>query len=84
MKQCDCTMPTVLRIEGFQFFFFANDHAPPHIHVIKGDDYAKIDFISGNVLENDMSPSDLKKARELCRQNKRLLKEAWDEWFKNC
>ena len=30
-------MPTVLRIEGFRFFFFSDEHDPSHIHVEKGE-----------------------------------------------
>ncbi|MFI3262944.1 MAG: DUF4160 domain-containing protein [Rikenellaceae bacterium] len=35
-------MPTVFEIFGMRFFFFANEHQPIHIHVVKGDDSAKI------------------------------------------
>ncbi|MBE0499452.1 MAG: DUF4160 domain-containing protein [Campylobacterales bacterium] len=28
-------MPTVLRINGFRFFFFSDEHLPLHIHVEK-------------------------------------------------
>ena len=27
-------MPTLLRQDGFKFFFYANEHEPKHIHVI--------------------------------------------------
>ena len=30
-------MPTVLRVDGFRFFFFSNEHTPEHIHIEKGD-----------------------------------------------
>jgi len=26
-------MPTIVRISGYRFFFYVNDHDPPHIHV---------------------------------------------------
>ena len=32
--------PTLLIENGFKFFFYANEHLPRHIHVVKGDDYA--------------------------------------------
>jgi hypothetical protein len=36
-------MPTLLRVEGFRFSFFAGDGVePPHVHVSKGDAAAKI------------------------------------------
>jgi hypothetical protein len=35
-------MPTVLRIRGYRFFFFAaHRYEPPHIHVAKEDRAAK-------------------------------------------
>jgi len=34
-------MPTILRIDGYRFFFFSDEHLPTHIHIEKGDGYAK-------------------------------------------
>ncbi|WP_225586994.1 DUF4160 domain-containing protein [Algoriphagus sp. Y33] len=34
-------MPTVLRVKGFRFFFYSNDHLPKHIHVEKSGKTAK-------------------------------------------
>ena len=76
-------MPTVLQVDGFQFFFFANDHPPKHIHVTKGEAYAKIDFMEGTVIDHEMVPADLKKVLRICRMNQDYLRRSWDEWFKN-
>lgn len=36
-------MPTILRINGFRFFFYGNENdEPAHIHVEKGDAEGKI------------------------------------------
>ena len=36
------TMPTVLRVNGFRFFFFSNEGGEPaHVHVEREDSYAK-------------------------------------------
>lgn len=36
-------MPTVLNINGFRFHFYASDRdEPPHVHVSRGEGYAKI------------------------------------------
>jgi hypothetical protein len=36
-------MPTVLRVEGFRFFFYSNEgDEPVHVHVEKGEGYGKI------------------------------------------
>jgi hypothetical protein len=34
-------MPTVLITKGYRFFFYINDHTPPHIHVEKDRSTAK-------------------------------------------
>ena len=34
-------MPTVLRVNGYQFYFYAQGNEPPHIHVAKGGFDAK-------------------------------------------
>ena len=35
-------MPNVLRVGRYRFFFFSNEgHEPVHIHVEKGEKYAK-------------------------------------------
>ena len=34
-------MPTVLRTKGYRFFFYINDHDPPHIHIEKEQSTAK-------------------------------------------
>ena len=35
-------MPTVLRKDGFRFFFFSNENdEPPHVHVEKAEGVAK-------------------------------------------
>lgn len=36
-------MPTVLRIDGYRFFFYSNEgNEPAHVHVEKGDAEGKI------------------------------------------
>jgi hypothetical protein len=36
-------VPTLLRIEGFRFFFYSTERQePPHVHVEKGDGEAKL------------------------------------------
>jgi hypothetical protein len=35
-------LPTVLRVDGFRFFFFSDEHLPLHIHVEKGDGYMRV------------------------------------------
>ena len=58
-------MPTLLREEGFIFFFYANEHEPKHIHVRKGDEFAKIELGTLRVVRNYMKLNDIKRALEI-------------------
>ncbi|MEA3290624.1 MAG: DUF4160 domain-containing protein [Campylobacterota bacterium] len=54
-------MPTVLRIDGYRFFFFSNEHTHEHIHIEKADMYARIELESLQVTDsNNLSSKDLK------------------------
>jgi len=37
-------MPILLNINGYRFFFYANEYEPKHVHVIYGGDFAKIEL----------------------------------------
>ena len=76
-------MPTVLRIDGFRFFFFSNEHTPEHIHIEKGDMYARIELESLRITHSyNISSKDLKKLVELVEKNKKKLQKEWDGYFK--
>lgn len=76
-------MPTVLRINGFRFFFFSNEGKEPvHIHIEKGDGYAKF-WLNPiiNVTNYNFNSKELKQISLIIEENKELLKRAWDEYF---
>ncbi len=62
-------MPTLLDKNGFKFFFYANEHEPKHIHVMKNDDFAKIEL------------NDLKFALQIVKEHKQEFERIWNEWF---
>ncbi len=62
-------MPTLLNKNGFKFFFYANEHEPKHIHIMKGEGFAKVE------LEN------LKMALEIIKENQDNFTRIWNEWF---
>ena len=74
-------MPTLLNQKGFKFFFYANEHKPKHIHVMKNDDFAKIELENLKVVQNYMKPKDLKFALEVIKEHKKEFERIWDEWF---
>ena len=74
-------MPTLLNLNGFKFFFYANEHAPMHIHVTNADGFAKIELESFKVVQNYMKQKDLKLALEITKEHKNEFERIWNEWF---
>ena len=74
-------MPTLLDINGFKFFFYANEHKPKHIHVMKNEDFAKIELDNLKVTQDYLKPKDLKFALQIIKENKKEFERIWDEWF---
>ncbi len=74
-------MPTLLILNGFKFFFYANEHEPKHIHVMKGGGFAKIELKSLSVVKNYMKPKDIKKALIIVAEYKNEFERGWDEYF---
>jgi hypothetical protein len=77
-------MPTILRINGYRFFFYINDHHPPHRHVEKNRSTAK--FLLNNaelVKSKKFNASELSEIRKIILDNIELLKNKWNERFTN-
>ncbi len=74
-------MPTLLMKNGFKFFFYANEHEPKHIHVIKADEYAKINLSDTSVVNCKMKPKNIKMALDIVEINKTVFIGEWDDWF---
>lgn len=57
---------------------FANDHEPPHVHVVKAGTEAVIELVPVAIRDNyRMSRAYLRQAVDLVAENQRLLVEAW-------
>lgn len=44
-------MPTIFFYFGLRFFFFSNEHLPPHVHVRSADGKAKFNLLDGSMME---------------------------------
>ena len=76
-------MPTVLKIDGYRFFFFSDEHTPEHIHIEKGDSYIRIEIESLKVTNSyNINSKEIKKLVKLVAEHKDKLREAWNEYFK--
>jgi len=76
-------VPTILKINGYRFFFFSDEHTPEHIHIEKADAYARIELDNLNVTDSyNLNSKELKKLLKLVEENKEKLQGAWNEYFK--
>ena len=76
-------MPTVLRTEGYRFFFFSLEgKEPPRVHVEKGSSYAKFWLDPVALARNrGFRSHELTQVRKLVERNGSFLQEEWNEHF---
>lgn len=75
-------MPTVLKIDGFRFFFFSDEHNPVHIHVEKGDGYMRVNLETLKITnKKDFTKNDEKKIMIIIKEHQEKLIGAWNEYF---
>ncbi len=75
-------MPTIFEIFGLRFFFYSDEHRPIHVHVVKGDDDAKIQIEDEVklVYNHGLKAKDLKRALELAKMYKEDIINTWNEY----
>ena len=75
-------MPTII-IEGYKFRFYSSDiNEPPHVHVIRDNNVAKI-WLQPVVVEysHGYNQPTLNRILKLTRQNQDRLLGAWNDHF---
>ena len=75
-------MPTVLRIDGYRFYFYPHDlfHEPPHIHVRKAGNEAKFWLNPVRLVRNKgYRYHELNTIQRLVEKNEILLMQRWNE-----
>jgi len=76
-------MPTVLRIDGFRFFFYSADRGEPcHVHVERGSSIAKV-WVEPVRLEQSrgFSSPEMNTILRHIERNRKLITEQWNEFF---
>ncbi|MCE0499415.1 MAG: DUF4160 domain-containing protein [Methylacidiphilales bacterium] len=76
-------MPTVLREQGFQFYFYSHETMePPHVHVDKGGSSCKY-WISPVALARNhgFSEVELNRIRDIILNKQDFLLSKWHEYF---
>jgi hypothetical protein len=78
-------VPTLLRVEGFRFFFFSNERGePPHVHVVKGSGTAKVWLGTVAIAHTDgLRVSEVRRVRELVFAHRAIFLARWNEHFRH-
>ena len=76
-------MPTIFILFGFRFLFYANDHEPIHVHVVKGNISAKFTLFPKVELvdNNGLKPAELKLVESVIEENKEIIAVHWNKFF---
>lgn len=75
-------MPTIFILFGFRFLFYANEHEPIHVHVVKGDISAKFTLFPVALVENHgLKPAELKMVEAVIEENQEVITEHWNKFF---
>ncbi|MGD1089716.1 MAG: DUF4160 domain-containing protein [Verrucomicrobiota bacterium] len=76
-------MPTIFEKDGYQFFFYSNEHRPIHVHVRYGGGEAVFEVENQVELRESqgLKLRELSKAEKLAEENKRLIIEKWHEYL---
>ena len=79
-------MPTVLRVRNLRFYFYANEHDPPHVHVTIGKagayPHAKVLLETLEVRSvQGFSRADMTKILEIIETFQEPLLDAWEVFF---
>ena len=76
-------MPTVLREQGFQFYFYSHETTePPHVHVDKGGASCKF-WLSPIALSRNhgFASVELNRIHGIIVERQAFLLEKWNEFF---
>lgn len=77
-------MPTILRQDGFRFFFYSNEgNEPIHIHVKKGDGEGKV-WLEPNIEVDYLlgfTPREQRKLLSIIDNNIETIRNSWNDYF---
>ena len=71
-------MPTVAIVEGANLLMYANDHAPPHFHVLFAEHRAVIDIQTLKLSRGELPRAKLKAITKWAAPRRMRLLKAWE------
>ena len=74
-------MPKIFEKDGYNFFFYSNEHRPIHVHVRYADGEAVFNVEEGVELRESqgLKVKELARAEELAKEHRSLILEKWHE-----
>ena len=72
-------MPSIFRDGRLAIYIYADDHLPPHFHLLSPDSDAQIEIATMQVMRGTASRADLARAIAWAEANRDLLIEKWIE-----
>ncbi len=75
-------VPTILRIRGYRFYFYAREGIEPaHVHIEKGGGAIKVWLGDVTVAKTKgLKPAEIREALGLVREHRLMLVGAWHEF----
>ncbi len=71
-------MPTIVRIGNLKIQVFADDHNPPHFHVVTPDHEALVVLTTLTVLRGAIRRRELETALKWVRANRDVIANEWE------
>ena len=72
-------MATIAIVAGVRIVLWPNDHVPPHIHAVLGDDEARISIETGECLSGDLPRSKMRSVLAWLDRHRDAVAFAWSE-----
>lgn len=71
-------MPTIVKLGNLKIQIFADDHHPPHFHIVTPDHEVLVRLSDLEILAGSIDRRSLERALAWVRENRKVLNEAWE------
>jgi hypothetical protein len=73
-------MPSIHRLANATIYIYADDHAPPHFHVVGPNSNVQVEIETLRVMRGEYRAGDLAQAIAWAADNQALLRARWREF----
>ena len=73
-------MPRIVRLAAVSIYVHADDHAPPHFHVVGPNTDIQVEIETLQVMRGRFRATDLAQAISWAAENRALLRAKWREY----